>query len=93
MWSSQESYNESGVKPKRKNHHSNLRALSEPSASSAFMFHDRSLPDHPFPTCSTPEQNPRPAIQKMFLFFSNVHQKSVNKGQIIPVFTFFCDDK
>jgi hypothetical protein len=28
----------------------------------------------------------------MFLFFSNVHQNSVNKGQIIPVFTLIWDD-
>jgi hypothetical protein len=42
---------------------------------------------------NTIEVKPQTDSPKMFLFFSNVHQKSVNKGQIIPVFTLFCDDK
>jgi hypothetical protein len=42
---------------------------------------------------NTIEVKPQTGSPKMFLFFSNVHQKSVNKGQIIPVFTLFCDDK
>jgi hypothetical protein len=66
--------------------------LAKPLAFSAFIFHAHSLADNAIRQGSALKRNPRQTNPKMFLFFSNVHQKSVNKGQIIPVFTLFCDD-
>jgi hypothetical protein len=68
------------------------RALGETLAFSAFIFHADSLADNAIRQGSTLKRDPRQTNPKMFLFFSNVHQKSVNKGQIIPVFTLIWDD-
>jgi hypothetical protein len=61
------------------------------------MFHHRfTRRQNPVPQVHHIKQNPRLATErqsKRFLFFSDVHQKSVNEGQIIPVFTLVWDDK
>jgi hypothetical protein len=42
---------------------------------------------------SCEKQNRKHPSPKTALFSRHVHQKTVNPGQIIPVFTFFWDDK